>query len=181
MRRGHSTVLAAAAACGATLLIGGIAWAAIPGDGGIINACYGKVGGVVRVIDTAKREKCITGVETPISWNQQGAPGTPGAPGAPGVSPTVAQLASGDPHCPSGGAAITDAAGSTAYVCSGSNGRDGEAFSGTFTSPNGVYSMTVTDAGIALSSAGHQLLHISGSSVNVTADNIDIDAVRTRR
>jgi uncharacterized protein (DUF2345 family) len=182
MRRGHSTVLAAAAACGVTLLIGGIAVAAIPGDGGVINGCYGKVGGVVRVIDPAKHEKCIAGVEIPISWNQQGVqgapgtPGTPGTPGAPGVSPTVAQLASGDPHCPAGGAAITDASGSVAYVCGGSNGQDGQPFSGTFTSPNGVYSMTVTDTGISLSSGGNQLVQISGSNVNVAANNVGIVA-----
>jgi hypothetical protein len=114
MNRRHSIVLAAASGGVATLLVGGIAWAAIPGDGGVINACYGKVGGVVRVIDVAKGEKCVTTLEVPLSWNQKGQkgdPGLPGAAGAPGmngsngndgVSPTVLQLAPGDPNCPAG-------------------------------------------------------------------------------
>src|SRR4026207_2535483 len=98
MDRRHSIALAVATSCGATLLIGGIAWAAIPGDGGGISACYGKVTGIVRVIDTAKGEKCVTALEVPFSWNQKGqkgdsgapgapgAPGTPGTPGAPGMN-----------------------------------------------------------------------------------------------
>src|SRR6476469_2163573 len=133
MKRRQASLLAAVSSCAATLLVGGIAWAAIPGDGGVINACYGKVGGVVRVIDTAKREKCATGLESPLSWNQQGPkgdPGTPGVAGANGTSPTVVQLEANDANCPAGGAAITDAAGHTAYVCSA------QPFSGTFTSPS---------------------------------------------
>src|SRR3954447_18956036 len=103
MNRRQATLLAAASTCAATLLVGGIAWAAIPGDGGVISACYGKIGGVVRLIDVAKREKCVTGVESPLSWNQQGPKGDPGTPGkdgvrgADGVSPTVLQLDPNDP------------------------------------------------------------------------------------
>ena len=85
-----------------------------------------------------------------------GTDGAPGPAGSAGVSPSVAPLAVGDRHCPTGGAAITDAAGSTAYVCSGANGADGAdgadgaPFSGTFTSPNGLYSINVTDAGVTV-------------------------------
>ena len=132
MNRRQASLLAAVSSCAATLLVGGITWAAIPGDGGVINACYGKVGGVVRVIDTAKREKCVTGLEVPFSWNQQGPKGDPGTPGGDGASPTVVQLEPNDANCPAGGAAITDAAGHTAYVCSA------QPFSGTFMRPRFV-------------------------------------------
>ena len=93
-----------------------------------------------------------------------GAPGPHGAtgsPGADGVSPTVAQLAVGDSHCSAGGAAITDANGNTAYVCSGTP------FSGTFTSPNGQFSLGVTDTGIALTSLTEKL-SIGAGSTTVT-------------
>src|SRR5262245_40598420 len=128
MNRRQAIVLAAATSCAATLLVGGITWAAIPGDGGVISACYGKVGGVVRVIDLAKREKCLPGVELPLSWNQQGPKGDPGTPA---TGPTVTQLPPNDANCPAGGAAITDAGGHTAYVCSA------QPFAGTVTSPSG--------------------------------------------
>jgi hypothetical protein len=180
MNRRHSIALAAASSCVATLLVGGIARATIPGDGGVINGCYGKIAGVVRVIDVAKGEKCVPSLETPLSWNQKGQkgePGLPGAAGAPGtngadgddgVSPTVAQLAQGDANCPAGGAAITDAHGSTAFVCSG------QPFSGTFTSPSGEYSMSVTDAGISLARGGTPVVQISGSSIEITGHEVAV-------
>ena len=69
----------------AVVLAGGVAWAAIPGDGGVIQGCYTKVGGILRVIDTAKGEHCL-GIELPISWNQKGPPGKDGANGASGTN-----------------------------------------------------------------------------------------------
>ena len=62
----------------------GVAVAAIPGDGQI-DACYTKVGGVVRVIDLAKNEKCNATLEKPIAWNQTGPAGAPGAAGPAGA------------------------------------------------------------------------------------------------
>ena len=50
-------------------LAGGVAYATIPGDGGVIQGCYTKVGGIVRVIDTGKGQRCLD-IEVPISWNQ---------------------------------------------------------------------------------------------------------------
>jgi hypothetical protein len=141
--------------------VGGLTWAAIPGDGGVINACYGKVGGVVRVIDTAKREKCVTGLELPLSWNQQGQKGDPGTPGG---SPAVVQLEANDANCPAGGAAITDAAGHTAYVCSA------RSFSGTFTSPSGEYAISVTDAGITMSRGTTAAVSITGQDIAIVAE-----------
>jgi hypothetical protein len=161
MNRRQALLLAAICGSAATLLVGGITWAAIPGDGGVINACYGKVGGVVRVIDTAKREKCLTAIEVPLSWNQQGQKGDPGTPGA---SPAVVQLEANDANCPAGGAAITDAAGHTAYVCSA------QPFSGTFTSPSGEYSVSVTDEGITLSRGNTAAVSINGQDIAIVAE-----------
>ena len=62
----------------------GIAYAAIP-DGNTINGCYAKLGGGLRVIDTAKNQKCFGLVEVPVSWNQQGPKGDKGDQGIQGV------------------------------------------------------------------------------------------------
>ncbi|MDX6512596.1 MAG: hypothetical protein QOE36_2100 [Gaiellaceae bacterium] len=59
-----------------------VALATIPGDGSVIQACYTKIGGVVRIVDTAS--KCNASLETPISWNQKGQKGDPGAVGPEG-------------------------------------------------------------------------------------------------
>ena len=69
----------------ATLLVAlaGVAWAAIPGSGGVINGCYGKQTGILRVIDGEAGKSCLS-FETPFNWNQQGPKGDPGAPGARG-------------------------------------------------------------------------------------------------
>lgn len=146
---------------------GGIAYASIPDAGGVYHACLAKTG-AVRIIDP-DTDQCKS-VETPISFNQQGQPGDPGQ------SPTVAPVAAGDAHCPAGGAAITDAAGTTAYVCSGLNGKngadgkDGTPFSGTFTSPNGQYSIGVTDTGVTIAGAG-TTVSLSGTGLEVETAN----------
>jgi hypothetical protein len=149
-------------------LAGGIAYASIPdADTGVYHACMLK-NGTLRVIDPAS-DRCNAKNETEITFNQKGAQGSPGANGVNGtngVSPTVTQLGADDAHCPSGGAAITDAAGSTAYVCSGANGADGTPFSGTFTSPNGLYSIAVTDTGVTLTGQGPSV-GVSGTGVRV--------------
>jgi hypothetical protein len=161
---GKSHLLAAAAgAVAASALAGGVAWATVPGDGGVIQGCYTKVGGILRVVDADKGQHCLD-IEAPIAWNQKGPKGDPGAAG---VSPTVAQLQPGDAGCPAGGAAITGVDGSTAHVC---NGTNGESFSGTATSPNGQYSISVTDAGIVLSNG-------QGTSLNVLGDDLVLRSV----
>jgi collagen triple helix repeat protein len=112
---------------------------------------------------------------------QQGPAGPKGATGAAGtngVSPNVAQLAVGDSNCPSGGASITDASGKTAYVCNGSP------FDGTFTSPEGLFSLTVNDDGIKLvgptatiklDPSGITLSNPSGP-IKVSAATTDLDS-----
>lgn len=95
MRR--SNLLAAAAgALAATALAGGIALAAIPDAGGVINACY-RVSeddqkGQLRVVNDAAN--CRTN-ELPISWNQTGPQGTQGPKGDKGD--TGPQGPQGDP------------------------------------------------------------------------------------
>jgi len=83
-RASASVVLAAAAGALATALVGGIATAAIPSDGGVISGCYLKVGGVLRVIDVAKGQKCLPNLEAALNWNAQGQPGPPGDKGPTG-------------------------------------------------------------------------------------------------
>ena len=171
------------------VLVPGVsAAAAVPDADGTVHACYGKVGGVLRVIEPTRGERCLSKAESELTFNQAGQrgpagpAGTPGADGPAGVSPTVAQLAPGDTHCPAGGAAITDAAGSTAYVCSGAtgadgrpgaDGQDGAPFSGTFTSPNGAYSISVTDQGVAVS-YGSSGLTLTGDTLKITGGTLTI-------
>jgi hypothetical protein len=159
---------------------GGIAYGSIPDAGGVYHACLAKTGSV-RIIDV-DTDQCRS-VETPITFNEKG------QPGEAGKSPTVAQVAAGDSHCAAGGAAITDAAGTTAYVCSGANGKDGAdgtngtngtdgtngtngtdgaPFSGTFTSPNKQYSISVTDTGVTISGAG--------TTVNLSANGLNLES-----
>ena len=165
----------AVAAVAIFAVIGGIAYAAIPDAGtGTYHACMLKSIGTIRIIDPSK-QSCNATYETEITFNQKGSKGDPGGPGAQGAagangsSPTVTQVAAGHPQCPAGGAAITDAAGTTAYVCSGANGEDGadgEPFSGTFTSPNGAYTISVSDTGISLESPG-AAVHVGGTAIDV--------------
>jgi len=66
----------------------------IPGAGGVIDGCFKKSGGTLRVVD-GPVEQC-TSNELPVNWNQVGLPGATGAPGAPGaVGPMGSQGAAG--------------------------------------------------------------------------------------
>jgi hypothetical protein len=69
---------------GAIVVFGaGLASAAIPGSTGVINGCYEKRFGILRVID-AEAGKTCTQYETPISWNQKGEKGDQGPMGPQG-------------------------------------------------------------------------------------------------
>jgi hypothetical protein len=132
----------------------------------VLQACANDTNGNLRLVGDSATD-CRTH-ETGVSWNVVGPAGPPGADGkdgkdgvngtngadgkdgADGVSPTVRQLAVGDPACPTGGAAITDAAGTVANVCNGAAGADGSSFTGTFGSPDGRFSLKVADTGIEL-------------------------------
>jgi type VI secretion system secreted protein Hcp len=77
----------------AALILGvgaAVAIAAIPGSNGVITACRvttaGANQGALRVIDveTTPAQTCSTGVETTLTFNQQGPPGPVGPQGDPG-------------------------------------------------------------------------------------------------
>lgn len=70
-------------ALGLALVLGGVAYASIPGAGGTISGCYSKLTGLLRVIDTDAGRRCLTG-EQAVSWNQRGPAGPSGPPGPAG-------------------------------------------------------------------------------------------------
>ena len=167
---------------------GGIAYAAIPDAAGVIQGCYrtstDDQKGQLRVVDSAT--SCRTN-ELPIQWNvtgaqgAQGLAGEDGADGADGTSPTVSQVGPGIGGCANGGAAITDSAGATAYVCNGLNGQDGadgDSFAGTFASPNGQYSINVTDTGVTIASPDSSIA-VSGGEIRVETLSTDGIVVRS--
>jgi hypothetical protein len=61
----------------------GIAYASIPGPDGVIQGCYLKSGGSLRVIDSSASCKST---ETSLNWNQSGLPGPPGPSGTNGMN-----------------------------------------------------------------------------------------------
>ena len=73
MARRTKLMLGAIAAAVVAAMAGGIAWAAIPGPGGVIQGCYDN-GGNVKVVDALP---CPKGSK-PLPWNQAGAPGVSG-------------------------------------------------------------------------------------------------------
>jgi hypothetical protein len=140
--------LIAALAGGAALLAlaGSVAWAAIPGDGGVYTACMLKNVGTVRLIDKSLppgnlMSHCKPTLEVEISWSQRGPQGLQGIQGATGEK--------GDPGP------------------AGADGADGQSFDGTFTSPNGEYSLSVTNSGITLSHGSDTAFLLSGSDITV--------------
>ena len=166
---------------------GGLAYAAIPDASGVIHACYrtstDDQKGQLRVVDSAA--SCRNN-ELPTQWNVTGAPGArgpAGEDGADGTSPTVSQVAPGTGGCANGGAAITDSTGTTAYVCNGLNGQDGadgDSFAGTFASPNGQYSINVTDTGVTIASPDSSIV-VAGGEIRVETLGTDEIVVRSAR
>lgn len=67
----------------AALAATGIAYATIPGPGGVIHGCYDTKTGVLRVIDPSAGGLCSL-KETDLQWNQTGPQGLAGPQGAPG-------------------------------------------------------------------------------------------------
>ena len=122
---------------------GGVAYAAIPDAGtGVYHACMLKNVGTIRIIDP-ERQRCSASLEVEITFNKQGPTGNPGPTGPPGHLGRPAK--------------------------DGEDGQDGAPFSGTFTSPNGQYSLSVTDTGIVLSGAG-STINLTSAGVQVRSD-----------
>lgn len=130
---------------------GGIAFASIPDSAGVIHGCYrsaaGDAQGQLRVVEDPAG---CRGNETPIQWSEQGVVGPPGPAGPPGPQ--------GPP---------------------GEDGEDGEdgTFSGTFTSPNGQYSLSVTDTGIVLASPDSSI-RLTDSAIRVETMGPDLIELR---
>lgn len=115
-----------AGALAAGVLASGIAAHVFPGTGGVINGCYKKNEGQLRVIDP-RSDHCRPS-EVAIVWNEQGVKGDkgdkgdmgeagePGKDGLDGSSVIVEPEAAGA-NCPAGGAKLT-AGNGVAYVCS---------------------------------------------------------------
>ena len=87
--RKRDLIAAAAGALAATVLAGGVAWAAIPSEGGVYTACMLKNVGTVRLIDKSLppsnlMSHCKAVLEIEISWNRQGPKGFRGSQGPPG-------------------------------------------------------------------------------------------------
>src|SRR5262245_23604138 len=84
-------------------LAGAIGLANIPDSGNVIRGCYGRLTGVLRVIDTeaVPPGRCLPG-ETSLSWNQKGPAGPAGPQGPQGIAgPTGPQGPQG-PEGPQG-------------------------------------------------------------------------------
>ena len=82
--RRRAVLLGAAVVVGVPLA--GVAYAAVPGEDGVIHGCYA-ADGALRVLDTAssdRRKRECTSRETAISWNQEGPQGNTGPAGPEG-------------------------------------------------------------------------------------------------
>ena len=99
----------------------GVAYATIPDSDGAIHGCYGKYGGVLRVIDDA-RAQCL-GAERALTWNEAGLQGPTGPSGADGAPGQAGPAGSAGPAGPPGavgelgpGAAVKEAPSSIAVT-----------------------------------------------------------------
>ncbi len=66
----------------------------------------------------------------------------------------------------------------TSAAANGQDGADGESFSGTFTSPNGQYSINVTDTGVTIASPDSSIA-VSGGEIKVETLGSDGIVVRS--
>ncbi|MGH3370629.1 MAG: hypothetical protein ACRDPR_11570 [Nocardioidaceae bacterium] len=111
----------AAATLALVAAAGGIASAAIPGLGGVINGCYEKRTGILRVIDAEAGKKCLS-VETPISWNQRGEKGYKGDPGPAGPKGDTGPAGPPGPAGPAGPASLSALENTACTTAGGSAG-----------------------------------------------------------
>jgi hypothetical protein len=157
----------------------GVGWAAMPGDGGVIQGCYDS-GGNVKVVPTLPCPKGYTA----LAWSQQGPKGERGDKGD--VGPTGPQGQAGQDGSPGGGAgenrvleiqggttvALFDLAGigTVTGTCSALFGEAG--FGWTYTNTSGHPRTTIaTHNQNPQPSGGGRLIPDGGSWVGV-GDNI---------
>jgi hypothetical protein len=85
MLRARKRLLVVASLLTIGCVAAGIAYATIP-NSGVINGCYTRSGGSLRVVDSSTT-KCKSG-ETSIAWNVAGAQGQQGVQGTQGIQGT---------------------------------------------------------------------------------------------
>jgi Collagen triple helix repeat (20 copies) len=152
---------------GGFALVGGVAYATIPGSGQQYTGCMLKNVGTVRLIDPSLPAGNLmshcTALETQISWNQTGQQGPAGPQGTPG-----AVGATGDAG-PAGPQGATGPAGAQ-----GPKGDTGD-FSGHFASPNGLFSIDVGDGGIKLAGpSGSIAVSVGGEEIKSPDDTVSV-------
>jgi hypothetical protein len=96
MRRRDPIAVFAGGAIALVLTVG-VAWAAIPGDGGVIQGCHDN-GGNLKVVLALP---CPKGY-VPLAWNQTGQQGPKGDKGDTGPKGDPGDLALAGRSCPSG-------------------------------------------------------------------------------
>ena len=138
-----------------------------------IDACFQPAKGTLYIVGGGSARDGCQPNDVPISWNARG---PAGQDGADGVGVTSAALAPGDDAaCPLGGSRFTSATG-VSYACNGG-------FTGVSTSPNGSYSIALTDTGIALHGPNAQV-DLNGSGIAIasgTGLNLDAGTTMTIR
>jgi len=95
---------------GAVIVGASAADASIPDSAGIIHGCYNNVVGSLRVVDSDRQGRCLSG-ETAVDWNHTGAKGIAGIKGGTGdTGATGAKGQTGDAG-PTGQTGLTGADG----------------------------------------------------------------------
>jgi hypothetical protein len=118
-RRGSR--LAPALVAAVCLVTGGVAYAAVSGSDAVINGCYQKNNGQLRIIDPST-DSCRSS-EVGITWNQIGPAGPPGATGVAG--PTGATGPAGKAGADGAAGAAGPSGASGASGPRGASGADG--------------------------------------------------------
>jgi len=120
-RWGRKTLAGAAVGLAVLIVGGGVAMATIPGSGGVINGCYNKTGGALRVIDPGVAS-CSNG-EAALNWNETGPQGPQGPKGDPGPQGAKGDLGAQGPSGPQGAKGDQGPTGPKGLT--GDSGKDG--------------------------------------------------------
>jgi hypothetical protein len=178
--RRHLVVVTTAFLVGGSSTLAAGQIGAILGD--VIYGCVNALG-VVRVV--AEGDACRSDSrfrEEPIAWSRTGPVGDPGAMGATGPAGTAGATG------PAGNVGETGPIGATGPEgAPGSAGAAGQAgatggsvsFAGTYTSPNGFYSMSVTNTQIVFSGPGGSMITLDGTRARLQGTIIRINGVQT--
>jgi len=165
----------------------GFAYATVPDANGVIHACYrvDKKGeddkGQVRIVDSARDCKKN---EQHITWNQRGPQGPKGDKGDKGDTGAKGATGADGPAGPTGAEGPTGPAGPTgekgeqgddgATGPAGPQGETGPAGppgggTASLTSPNGLFKIEITDAGVVISGPGGTI-HVDYDDAAVASD-----------